>query len=55
VTAGQAASMVLDLPKQTGVVVLSNALPVKMKPPPDGGIGAADLARHLIRPGVPLG
>jgi CubicO group peptidase (beta-lactamase class C family) len=54
VTAGQAASIVLDGPTQTGVVVLSNALPVKMKPPPDGGVGAADLARHLIRPALPL-
>ena len=41
VTAGQAASIVLDAPKQTGVVVLSNALPVHMKAPPDGGVGAA--------------
>ena len=55
VTAGQAASIVLDAPKQTGVVVLSNALPVKMKAPPDGGVGAADLARHLIRPTLPVG
>lgn len=55
VTAGQAASIVLDAPKETGVVVLSNALPVKMKAPPDGGVGAADLARHLIRPALPVG
>ena len=55
VTAGQAASIVLDAPKQTGVVVLSNGLPVNMKAPPDGGVGAADLARHLIRPGLPIG
>jgi D-alanyl-D-alanine-carboxypeptidase/D-alanyl-D-alanine-endopeptidase len=55
VTAGQAASIALDTPRQTGVVVLSNALPVKMKAPPDGGIGAADLARHLIRPALPVG
>jgi len=55
VTAGQAASIVLDAPKQSGIVVLSNALPVKMKAPPDGGVGAADLARHLIRPALPLG
>jgi CubicO group peptidase (beta-lactamase class C family) len=55
VTAGQAASIALDVPKQTGVVVLSNALPVNMEAPPDGGVGAADLARHLIRPALPLG
>ena len=54
VTAGQAASVVLDATKQTGVVVLSNALPVKMKAPPDGGVGAADLARHLMRPALPV-
>jgi predicted ATPase len=46
---------VLDAPKQTGVVVLSNALPMKMKAPPDGGVGAADLARHLMRPAFSLG
>lgn len=55
VTAGQAASIVLDVPRRLGVVVLSNALPVKMKAPPDGGVGAADLARHLVRPALPLG
>jgi D-alanyl-D-alanine-carboxypeptidase/D-alanyl-D-alanine-endopeptidase len=55
VTAGQAASIVLDAPKRIGVVVLSNTLPVKMKAPPDGGVGAADLARHLIRPALPVG
>ena len=54
VTAGQAASIVLDAPRQAGVVVLSNALPVKMKAPPDGGVGAADLARHLMRPALPV-
>jgi len=55
VTAGQAASIVLDASNRAGVVVLSNALPVMMKPPPDGGVGAADLARHLVRPAWPLG
>ena len=55
VTAGQAATIALDPPKQTGVVVLSNALPVNLQPPPGGGVGAADLARHLLRPALPLG
>lgn len=55
VTTGQAASAVLDVPKRIGVVVLSNALPVKMKAPPDGGVGAADIARHLVRPAFPVG
>lgn len=55
VTAGQAASIVMDAPKHTGVVVLSNAFPVNLGPPPGGGVGAADLARHLIRPAFPVG
>src|SRR5215208_5379564 len=55
VTAGQAATIVLDAPRHVGVVVLSNALPVRMKAPPDGGVGAADLARHLARPAFPIG
>lgn len=55
VTAGQAASIVLDAPKRTGVVVLSNAFPVNFELRPLGGVGAADLARHLIRPALPLG
>lgn len=52
VTAGQAATLALDVPRGIGVVVLSNALPVELKAPPDGGVGAADLARHLIRPSL---
>jgi serine-type D-Ala-D-Ala carboxypeptidase/endopeptidase len=55
VTEGQAATIVLDLTRRTGVVVLSNAFPVNLGPPPGGGVGAADLARHLIRPALPLG
>jgi len=55
VTSGQAATIVLDVPRRTGVVVLSNAFPVNLGPPPGGGVGAADLARHLIRPALPVG
>ena len=55
VTAGYAATIVLDAPRQTGVVTLMNAYPVNLGPPPGGGVGAADLARHLIRPVLPLG
>lgn len=55
VTAGQAASIVLDETRHTGVVVLSNAFPIDLQAPPGGGVGAADLARHLIRPALPLG
>ena len=54
VTAGHAATIALDPTQRVGIVVLSNALPVKMKAPPDGGVGAADLARHLLRPALPL-
>jgi CubicO group peptidase (beta-lactamase class C family) len=55
VSVGQTATVVLDAPKQVGVVVLSKAFPVKLGPIPSGGVGAADLARHLIRPALPLG
>jgi serine-type D-Ala-D-Ala carboxypeptidase/endopeptidase len=55
VSAGQAASVVADPATKTGVVVLSNALPVKLQAPPSGAVGAADLARHLMRPALPLG
>jgi serine-type D-Ala-D-Ala carboxypeptidase/endopeptidase len=55
VTAGQAATIVLNVPRRTGVVVLSNAIPVKLQLPPGGGVGAADLARHLMQPAFPLG
>jgi serine-type D-Ala-D-Ala carboxypeptidase/endopeptidase len=55
VTAGQAATIVLEASRRIAVVVLSNALPARLKAPPDGGVGAADLARHLTRPSLPLG
>ena len=55
VTPGQTASVVLDPMAQTGVVVLSNAFPMKLTAAPSGGVGAADLARHLLRPALPLG
>ncbi|HEY8025917.1 MAG TPA: serine hydrolase domain-containing protein [Burkholderiaceae bacterium] len=55
VTAGQAATIVMDPARQAGAVVLSNTFPVNLQLPPGGGVGAADLARHLIRPELPLG
>lgn len=55
VTSGQTASVVLDVPNRTGIAVLSNAFPSNLQLPPGGGIGAADLSRHLIRPELPLG
>jgi len=54
VTDGQAATVVLDMTRKKGVVVLSNAFPVNLGPPPGGGVGAADLARHLLRPEFPI-
>jgi CubicO group peptidase (beta-lactamase class C family) len=52
---GQAASMVFDPDGRAAIVALSNTLP-DMRPstPSGGGIGAADIARHLLRPEIPL-
>lgn len=52
VTVGQTATIVLDPGKRTGAVVLSNGFPTKLQLPPGGGVGAADLARYLIRPSL---
>jgi hypothetical protein len=52
---GMAVGIVEEGRRRVVVVVLSNALPVKVKAPPGGGVGAADLARHLIRPAFPVG
>jgi CubicO group peptidase (beta-lactamase class C family) len=57
VTPGQCASAVLDPAARTGVVVLSNSFPRFRKTdtsPSGGGMGAADIARHLLRPSIPL-
>jgi hypothetical protein len=43
------------MPKRAGTVVLPNAFPVNLQLPPGGGVGAADAARHLIRPSLPVG
>ena len=56
VTWGQAASMAFDPDRQLAVVVFSNTLPdLRPSRPSGGGIGAADIARHLLRPKIPLG
>lgn len=58
VTFGQATSIVFDPEQRVAVVALSNTHP---QPDPNnstlsgGGIGAADIARHLLRPKIPLG
>jgi serine-type D-Ala-D-Ala carboxypeptidase/endopeptidase len=53
---GQAASIVLDMQKRQAIVVFSNTLPhfTKHTSPSGGGVGAADIARHLLRPSIPL-
>jgi CubicO group peptidase (beta-lactamase class C family) len=57
VTEGQCATAVFDPIARTGVMVLSNTLP-QFGPtdtsPSGGGIGAADVARHILRPSIAL-
>ncbi len=56
VTWGQTASMVFDPDKRLAIMVLSNTFPdLRKSSPSGGGVGAADIARHLLRPGIPLG
>jgi D-alanyl-D-alanine-carboxypeptidase/D-alanyl-D-alanine-endopeptidase len=56
VTFGQTASMVFDLDQRAAVVVLSNTQPdLRNSTLSGGGVGAADIARHLLRPQIPLG
>lgn len=58
VTAGQCASAVFDPVGRRGVVVFSNTFPqfrYTDTSPSGGGVGAADVARHLLRPSIPLG
>jgi serine-type D-Ala-D-Ala carboxypeptidase/endopeptidase len=55
VTWGQTASIVYDPERRLAIVVFSNAFPdLAASTPSGGGIGAADLARHLLRPQIPL-
>jgi hypothetical protein len=57
VTAGQCASAVYDAKKRHAVVVLSNTFPSftgKSTSPSGGGIGAADVAQHLLSPSIPI-
>ncbi len=55
VTQGQAASIVVDPDKHIAIVVLSNTAPdLSASTLSGGGIGAADIARHLLRPKIPM-
>jgi CubicO group peptidase (beta-lactamase class C family) len=55
VTAGQAASMVFDPDRSMAIIAFSNTLPdLRASTPSGGGIGSADIARHLLRPQIPL-
>jgi serine-type D-Ala-D-Ala carboxypeptidase/endopeptidase len=58
VTPGQCATAVFDPAGRRGVVALSNTFPMFQKTdtsPSGGGTGAGDVARHLLRPSIPLG
>jgi D-alanyl-D-alanine-carboxypeptidase/D-alanyl-D-alanine-endopeptidase len=55
VTLGQAASMVFDSDRRQAIVAFSNTQPdLSRSTPSGGGVGAADIARHLLRPQIPL-
>jgi D-alanyl-D-alanine-carboxypeptidase/D-alanyl-D-alanine-endopeptidase len=58
VVGGQCATAVFDPVARVGVVVLSNTAPqftVAYTSPSGGGVGAADIARHVLRPSIALG
>jgi CubicO group peptidase (beta-lactamase class C family) len=56
VSTGQAASMVFDPDARLAIVAFSNTVPdLRSSSPSGGGTGAADIARHLLRPQIPLG
>jgi len=55
VTWGQTASMVFDPDKRVAIVVLSNTFPDRrFANLSSGGVGAADIAYHLLRPQIPM-
>jgi CubicO group peptidase (beta-lactamase class C family) len=56
VTDGQCATAVYDPAARRAVVVVSNTHPDldRSSSPSGGGMGAADLARHILRPSIPL-
>lgn len=56
VTLGQAASMVFDPGARAAIVTFSNTqADLSHSTASGGGIGAADIARHILRPQIPLG
>jgi serine-type D-Ala-D-Ala carboxypeptidase/endopeptidase len=56
VTFGQAASIVFDPDRRVAIMVFSNTFPdLRNSALSGGGVGAADIARHLLRPKNPLG
>lgn len=56
VTWGQTVSMVYDPDQRMSVVVFSNTFPdLAYSTLSSGGVGAADIAQHLLRPQIPLG
>ncbi len=55
VTWGQAVSMVFDPDQRLAIVAFSNTFPdLGYSTLSGGGVGAADLAQHLLRPQIPL-
>ena len=56
VTAGQAASMVFDPDRRVAIVAFFQHCPGSAFLPrlPVAGLGSADIARHLLRPQIPL-
>jgi len=55
VTWGQAASIVFDRDSRTAIIVFSNTAPdLRNSTLSGGGVGAADIAQHLLRPAIPL-
>jgi D-alanyl-D-alanine-carboxypeptidase/D-alanyl-D-alanine-endopeptidase len=55
VTFGQAASIVFDPGRRVAIMVFSNTFPdLRNSTLSGGGVGAADIARHLLRPQIPL-
>jgi CubicO group peptidase (beta-lactamase class C family) len=55
VTFGQTAAMAFDPDERRAIVVLSNAHPdLSFSTLSGGGVGAADIAHHLLRPQIPM-
>jgi hypothetical protein len=55
VTFGQAASMVFDPDRRVAIMLFSNTFPdLRNSTLSGGGVGAADIARHFLRPQNPL-